>query len=121
MGSIVKVVFDRDAKYSVIRSINDYNDYLERIRFNIQDLLDGKSGATNTVGQWRLKFYNKLKNITWSKLVKEFSCYPDYTEETFRDIITTILDDMRFDADIDNDAKLLEQPIIIIGEKAYDE
>ena len=120
MGSIVKVVFDRDAKYSVIRSINDYNDYLERIRFNIQDLLDGKSNAADTVGQWRLKFYNKLKNITWSKLVKEFSCYPNYTEETFRDIITTILDDMRFDANIDTDAKLLEQPIITIGVNTYD-
>lgn len=121
MGSIVKVIFDNDAKYSIVRSINEYNDYLEQIRFNIQDLLDGKSVAANTVGQWRLKFYNKLKNITWSKLVKEFSCYPDYTEETFRDIITTILDDMRFDAEIDNDAELLNQPIIIIGEKAYDE
>lgn len=121
MGSIVKVVFDRDAKYSVIWSINEYNDYLERIRFNIQDLLDGKPSAANTVGQWRLKFYNKLKNITWSKLVKEFSCYPNYTEETFRDIITTILDDMRFDADIDSDAELLEQPIITIGVNTYDE
>ena len=51
MGSIVKVVFDRDAKYSVIWSINEYNDYLERIRFNIQALLDGKSSAANAVGQ----------------------------------------------------------------------
>ena len=34
---------------------------------------------------------------------------------------TTILDDMRFDADIDTDAKLLEQPIITIGVNAYDE
>ena len=54
-------------------------------------------------------------------MVKEFSCYPNYTEETFRNIITTILDDMRFDADIDTDAKLLEQPIITIGVNAYDE
>ena len=53
MGSIVKVVFDRDAKYSIIRSINEYNDYLERIRFHIQDLLDGKPSAANTIGQWR--------------------------------------------------------------------
>ena len=121
MGFTVKVIFDKDAKYSIVWSANDYDEYVERIRFNIQDLLDGKPSAANTVGQWRLKFYNKLKNITWSKLVKEFSCYPDYTEETFRDIITTILDAMRFDAEIDNDAKLLKQPIIIIGEKAYDE
>ena len=120
MGSIVKVVFDRDAKYSVIWSINEYDDYLERIRFHIQDLLDGKTGAANTVEQWRLNFYNKLQNITWSKLVKEFSCYPNYTEETFRNISTTILDDMRFDADIDTDAKLLEQPIITIGVNTYD-
>ena len=121
MASTVKVIFDKDAKYSVVRSVNEYDDYIERIRFNIQDLLDGKSNAANTVVQWRLNFYNKLKNITWSKLVKEFSCYPNYTEEIFRNIITTILDDMRFDANIDNDAKLLEQPIIIIGEKVYDE
>ena len=121
MGSIVKVVFDRDAKYSIVWSINEYNDYLERIRFNIQDLLDSKHSAANTVEQWRLKFYNKLKNITWSKLVKEFSCYPNYTEETFRDIITTILDDMRFDAEIDNDVELLKQPIITIGANTYDE
>lgn len=120
MANTVKVIFDKDAKYSIIRSANEYDDYIERIRFNIQDLLDGKPSAANTVGQWRLKFYNKLKNITWSKLVKEFSCYPNYTEETFRDIIITILDDMRFDAEIDNDAELLKQPIIIIGEKAYD-
>lgn len=121
MGFIVRVIFDRDAKYSVVWSINEYNDYLERIRFNIQDLLDGKPSAPNTVGQWRLKFYNRLKNITWIKLVQEFSCYPNYMEETFRDIIPTILDDMRFDAEIDTDAELLEQPVIIIGANTYDE
>ena len=121
MGGIVKVVFDRDAKYSIVRSINEYEDYLERIRFNIQDLLDGKPSAANTIGQWRLKFYNKLKNITWSKLIKEFGCYPNYTDETFRNIIITILNDMRFDANIDTDVKLLEQPIITIGVNTYHE
>ncbi len=117
MGFTVKVIFDKDAKYGVVWSANDYDEYRERIRFNIQDLLDGKPSAANTIGQWRLKFYNKLKNITWSKLVKEFSCYPDYTDETFRNIITTILDDMRFDAEINNDAELLNQPVIMIGVK----
>ena len=117
MGFTVKVIFDKDAKYGVVWSANDYDEYRERIRFNIQDLLDGKPSAANTIGQWRLKFYNKLKNITWSKLVKEFSCYPDYTDETFRNIITTILDDMRFDVEINNDAELLNQPVIMIGVK----
>lgn len=121
MGFTVKVIFDKDAKYSIVWSANDYDEYVERIRFNIQDLLDGKPSAVNTVGQWRLNFYNKLKNITWIKLVQEFSCYPNCIEETFRNIIPTILDDMRFDAEIDSDAELLNQPVIMIGVKSYDE